>query len=84
MNSCSRSVTSSSLYSLQLTLGQFSRVDQCSHKVYYKLATLLSRKEGFETFDGRAKLSDGRAIALPCPPLATPMPLVKLILASYS
>ena len=24
-------------------------------------------------FDGRAKLSDGRANALPCPPLATPM-----------
>ena len=28
-------------------LGQFSRVDRCSHKVYYKLATLLSRKGGF-------------------------------------
>ena len=26
-----------------------------------------------EGFDGRAKLSDGRAFALPCPPLATPM-----------
>ena len=24
--------------------------------------------------DGRAKMSDGRANALPCPPLATPMP----------
>ena len=32
------------VYSLQLTLGQFSRVDRCSHKVYYKLATLLSTK----------------------------------------
>ena len=26
-----------------------------------------------ESFDGRAKLTDGRANALPCPPLATPM-----------
>ena len=28
--------------------------------------------------DGRAKLSDGRANALPCPPLATPMLLTIL------
>ena len=29
-----------------------------------------------EGFDGRAKLSDCRANALPCPPLATPMPIM--------
>ena len=35
---------------------------QVSYNIKYK-----------EGFDGRAKLSDGRTNALPCPPLAKPM-----------
>ena len=49
----------------------------------YKANTLnFKQKEGF---DGRTKLSDGRANTLPCPPLATPMILgnMKLSIQNY-
>ena len=60
------------------------RVDTTSLSKFLYIHFSKFNKEGF---DGRAKLSDGRVNALPCPPLATPVPIMNtkaLLINNYN